>query len=270
MVWVVDRGLIRLRDQVNAAAPDRSKASDGTIGDPAHQTQGSASDHNPEDASDAPGNPDEQVDALDLTHDPGSGADMAVITEAIRRSKDRRVSYVIFSRRIFSGPDGPMPFVWRTYYGTDPHTNHAHISVRDSTHDQTQDWEIGMALTGTEHIWLQANKTRLEALALGKKTYPRDWTTSTTDQETNWAITQLALIGPLGTALTNAATKVAELTNTVAQMKATVEEVAGLSVQVAELKAMVAELLARPPVVGGPVTGQVSVSGTLTVADVDE
>jgi hypothetical protein len=142
--WVVDRGPIRLRDQINAAAPNRSKASDGFIGDPAHQA--TESDHNPEHPPPA-GNPDYQVDAGDFTHDPAHGADMGVVSEAIRQSKDPRVSYVIFNRRIFSGPDGPQPWVWRPYSGTSAHTEHMHVSVRDITHDQTQDWKIGLDMT---------------------------------------------------------------------------------------------------------------------------
>ncbi len=142
--WIVDRGLDKLLTQINAVAPNRSKASDGSIGDPAHQA--TASDHNPEHPP-PPGNPDYQVDARDFTQDPAHGADMAVISEAIRQSKDLRVSYVIYNRRIFSGPDGPQPWVWRTYTGTDPHTNHMHISVRDATHDQTQDWRISLDMT---------------------------------------------------------------------------------------------------------------------------
>lgn len=140
MAWVVDKGLLRLRDEINMLAPHRSKASDGFIGDAAHA--GTPSDHNPQHPA-PPGNPDYQVDAGDFTHDPAHGADMAMISEAIRRSRDSRVSYVIFNRRIFSGPEGPAPFVWRAYTATaDPHTNHMHVSVRDRTHDQDQEWVI--------------------------------------------------------------------------------------------------------------------------------
>jgi hypothetical protein len=92
MSYVVDRGLLKLRDQVDAAAPGRKKGSDGTIGDAEHAAR--TSQHNPE-SPPPPGNPDNQVDALDLTHDPASGADMAVVTEAIRRSKDLRVRYCV-------------------------------------------------------------------------------------------------------------------------------------------------------------------------------
>lgn len=149
--WVVDKAITKLFDQINAAAPNRSKKSDGTFGDPAHQAQGAASQHNPEHPAPA-GNPDYQVDAGDYTHDPAHGADMAIVSESIRESKDARVLYVIFNRREFSGPEGPDPFVWRDYDGDDPHTNHMHVSVRDVTHDQTQDWEIGIDMSAQELV----------------------------------------------------------------------------------------------------------------------
>lgn len=150
-LWTVDKGLLRLRAQVDALAPGRSKASDGTIGDAAHAA--TDSDHNPEHPP-PPGNPDYQVDALDLTHDPAHGADMAVIAEAIRVSRDRRVSYVIFNRRIYSGSGGPQPWVWRPYTGASAHTEHMHVSVRDDHHDEIQDWAIGATMTeGFEGIF---------------------------------------------------------------------------------------------------------------------
>lgn len=140
--WVVDKGLDKLLAQLNAAAPGRSKASDGGIGDAAHAARDS--DHNPEHPPPA-GNPDEQVDARDFTQDTAHGADMNVVAEALRLSKDPRIKYVIWNRRFFNGRNGPYPWVWQTYTGTtDPHTNHMHVSVEDDTHDQTQDWSIGI------------------------------------------------------------------------------------------------------------------------------
>jgi hypothetical protein len=144
--WVVDRGIVKLRDQINRLAPGRSKASDGTIGDQAHQAQGVASDHNPEHPA-PPGNPDYQVDAGDFTHDPAHGADMALISEAIRRSRDRRVSYVIYNRQIFNR----IEFAWMPYAGVDPHTNHMHVSVNDTFHDETQDWVITLGHPEVSH-----------------------------------------------------------------------------------------------------------------------
>jgi hypothetical protein len=153
MAWVVDLGLEKLLEQIDHAAPDRSKASDGSIGDEAHQ--GTDSDHNPQTPAPS-GNPNNQVDARDITHDPNHNADMGTVSEAIRLSKDKRVSYVIFNRRIYSGKNGPSPWVWRTYDGDNPHDKHMHVSVLDSTHDQTQDWEIGImsAEDTSKAVWL--------------------------------------------------------------------------------------------------------------------
>lgn len=154
MAWVVDRGILRLFAQINDAAPGRSKASDGTIGDAAHQA--GVSDHNPEHPAPA-GNPDYQVDAGDYTHDPAHGADMGVVSESIRVSRDARVKYVIFNRRIFHGTRdaarrGLTAWRWYPYVESDPHTNHMHVSVEDATHDQTQDWQIGIDMPTPEEI----------------------------------------------------------------------------------------------------------------------
>lgn len=141
--WVVDGGLLVLRDQVDEMAPTRHKGSDGTKGDSLHAAR--ASRHNPEHPP-PPGNPDYQVDALDLTHDPARGADMAVVTENIRLSRDPRVNLVIFNRRMFSSyAHGEHPaWTWRPYDGEDPHSGHAHIEVNDTHHDDTRPWSIGM------------------------------------------------------------------------------------------------------------------------------
>lgn len=141
MAWTVDPGLQVLLAQINAAAPNRSKASDGSIGDPAHQA--GTSDHNPEYPAPA-GNPAGEVDARDFTHDPRyAGSDMHQVTEAIRLSRDPRVAYVIWNRRIYSGAAGPSPWVWRGYAGDNPHDKHAHVSVRDVNRG-TQPWAIAL------------------------------------------------------------------------------------------------------------------------------
>jgi len=135
----VDEGVLKLFDQLDAAFPNRRTDSDGTIGDADHQDR--TSDHNPQYPA-PPGNPEGQIDAGDYTNDPSSGADMGVISESIRKSKDQRVKYVIFNRRIFYGPDYTSPFVWFSYTGTDPHTGHMHLSVRDATCNENYAWAI--------------------------------------------------------------------------------------------------------------------------------
>lgn len=149
--WVVDRSIPVLFGQVDTAAPGRNKGSDGTIGDADHQAR--ESDHNPE-SPPPPGNPDDQVDAADITHDPAHGADMGVVAESIRKSRDRRVRYVIFNRRIFYGYDRPgLPaFTWTTYSGSDPHSGHMHVSVNDVHHDETQLWQIGIGMADSPQL----------------------------------------------------------------------------------------------------------------------
>jgi hypothetical protein len=110
-------GLATLRDQINATYPNRSKLSDGWIGDAAHAAR--ASDHNPNDAG--------VVTALDITHDPAGGPDTWQLAEVLRQRKDPRIKYVISNGRIFSSV--VSPWTWRRYAGTNKHAHHIHISV---------------------------------------------------------------------------------------------------------------------------------------------
>lgn len=141
MSWRAAHSLIVLRDQINAAYPNRNKASDGIIGDAAHQA--SYSDHNPDQYG--------IVRALDITHDPSHGCDIDMLTDRLQASRDSRISYLIANRLIMSGAAGPSPWVWRNYDGDDPHTNHFHLSVvSDSRADSTNSWNINLGTGGTE------------------------------------------------------------------------------------------------------------------------
>lgn len=134
MTWRTARSLDVIKAQVDEMAPGRSRASDGTIGDDAHQS--GTSDHNPDGAA--------IVRARDITHDPANGADMNRLADDLVASRDPRIKYVIWSRRICSGAAGPSPWKWRPYSGSNPHTKHLHLSVvGDSRADQTHRWTIG-------------------------------------------------------------------------------------------------------------------------------
>lgn len=138
--WRIAKSLLALREQVNRKAPGRSKASDGTIGDAAHASR--ASDHNPWVKDGSVG----VVTALDITHDPTNGCDAGAIVEAIRGSRDTRVKYVIWNRRI-ANPlpiGGQPPWAWRPYTGSNPHSKHCHISVKSekSSYDSVVSWTI--------------------------------------------------------------------------------------------------------------------------------
>lgn len=141
--WRVVESLDQLRDQLDAAFPERSHASDGTIADSEHST---TSDHYPHRYEVLGSTP--VVTAFDGTQDPAHGCDNTVITEAIRVSRDPRVKYVIWNRRLYSSyaSSGYPPWAWRPYTGSsDPHTNHFHISVLPTTlADSRTPWKIGV------------------------------------------------------------------------------------------------------------------------------
>jgi len=135
MTWRLASSLVKLRDQVNARHPNRSKASDGTIGDAAHASR--SSDHNP---WVGPG----VVTAIDLTHDPVNGIDIDKFTDELAASRDPRIKYIIANGLILDSRPGMNPWKWVKYYGPNQHTRHVHISVMPSAnlYDSNAPWNI--------------------------------------------------------------------------------------------------------------------------------
>ena len=127
MTWRLDKSLEKLRTQVNITYPNRSKLSDGTIGDTAHAS--TVSDHNP----DANG----VVRAMDITHDPVHGLDIQNLADGLRDSRDSRIKYIIANSRIFIPPN----WSWQAYSGSNPHSKHMHISIKGN-YDDTKNWSI--------------------------------------------------------------------------------------------------------------------------------
>lgn len=130
MAWRLAESLTVLRNQANRLAPQRSKASDGTIGDQAHQNR--KSDHNP--------NQHGVVTALDLTHDPEHGADMHVWANSIIKHRHPALDYVIWDEHIA----GPWTnYNWQ-YHGRGSHVQHMHVSVQESPalYDLTNEWVL--------------------------------------------------------------------------------------------------------------------------------
>lgn len=136
MAWRVAESLKHLREQINQRAPNRSKASDGTIGDAAHASTNS--DHNPHVIDGGVG----VVTALDVTHDPDDGCDAQKIVDALVKSKDKRIKYIIWKKQIVSS--SIHPWVWRQYNGKNPHTKHFHLSVsaNKALYDSVADWQL--------------------------------------------------------------------------------------------------------------------------------
>lgn len=107
--------------QVNARVPGRSRASDGSIGDAAHQSR--TSDHNA--WRRVGGQP--VVGAIDITHDPKGGFDSYAFAQSLAKSRDPRVKYIISNGKIWNHAEG-----WRKYNGKNPHDHHVHVSASDS------------------------------------------------------------------------------------------------------------------------------------------
>lgn len=142
MTWRVARSLDVLLAEVNAAAPNRSKISDGSIGDAAHASRDS--DHNPWRRG-ADGMP--VVGARDFTHDPADGLDCNKLASSVaallgKHSALGSGAYVIWNRRIISRDR--LGEGWRAYTGSNPHDKHCHVSVCTSPagFDSTAPWNV--------------------------------------------------------------------------------------------------------------------------------
>jgi hypothetical protein len=161
--WRVAKSLDRLLAQVNRLAPDRSKASDGAIGDAKHQSR--ESDHNPWVTDGTIG----VVTARDITNDPKHGCSAEQIANSIVASKDPRIKYVIWDKRICNAT--VQPWKWRAYKGKNPHTKHVHISVRPdkAKYDDEQDWQLTQAAVGNLAMAFEAAASADIELAWGKR-----------------------------------------------------------------------------------------------------
>jgi hypothetical protein len=136
----IAKSLEKLRAQINATFPHRSKLSDGWIGDPSHQSTNS--DHNPH-IIEAKWR---VVSALDITNDPAHGCEANKIAKALIAGRDARIKYVISNGRIASSfvSGKNAPWAWRAYTGKNKHDHHFHISVRaqKSMYDSEHAWKF--------------------------------------------------------------------------------------------------------------------------------
>lgn len=137
MDWTLAPSLVTLRNQINATWPNRSKASDGTIGDAAHGKV--PSDHNPNSAG--------VVCALDVTHDPANGFNAHALADILVANRHPQLKYVISNSRIAGPWTG---WKWTAYYGSNKHDKHIHVSVgvgddgksQPGSYESNQRWTI--------------------------------------------------------------------------------------------------------------------------------
>lgn len=141
MTYRIAKSLDTLRRQINQLFPERSKVSDGWIGNSEHATR--ASDHNPW-VKDSKGVG--VVTAIDITLDKdpsdGVGVDCQKLADALVRSRDARIKYIIWNRQICSSKK--QPWKWRSYAGKNAHKHHLHISVdaSEKLFDDARQWNL--------------------------------------------------------------------------------------------------------------------------------
>lgn len=153
--WVLIPCLKALFAEFNRIAPSRDHASDGSIGDTAHQNE--VSDHNADETGNVPIHDADhinEVHAIDVDNnlnrpDLGSDPMEAVIqffVAEVRKNNpngtDRgRLRYFIYNKRIWKASNG-----WKqeAYTGPSPHTEHAHFSAEYETsyESDTSSWGL--------------------------------------------------------------------------------------------------------------------------------
>jgi hypothetical protein len=136
----LSKSVIQFREQADDAYPDRDRRSDGTIGDARHSK--TKSDHNP-----CPNTGFVRAFDLDASLD-GKNATAHYLANQIRinAKRDKRIAYVIFNKRIASKR---TLWRWIKYRGTNPHTQHIHISFTKAGDKDSSFFQIPL-LGGTD------------------------------------------------------------------------------------------------------------------------
>ena len=182
--WILIPCLRALFMEFDRIAPSRDHASDGSIGDAAHQHE--VSDHNPDETGSVPIHDADhinEVHAIDVDNNLNeSDLTMEKVVQFLlgrcRSGAEKRLRYIIFNRRIWEASNG---WKQRAYTGPSPHTEHAHFSFSYTTalEASTASWhleDIPVALTDADKKWLAAEIDKAATAAAA-----RVWATKITD-----------------------------------------------------------------------------------------
>jgi hypothetical protein len=162
--WVLIPCLKVLFAEFDRIAPSRDHASDGSIGDLAHQNE--VSDHNRDEEGSVPIHDADhinEVHAIDVDNNlRESDLTMEKVVQFLlarcRSGAEKRLRYMIYNRRIWSASSG---WVQKTYTGASPHTEHGHFSASYETllEASTASWrleDIPVALTAADKEWIES------------------------------------------------------------------------------------------------------------------
>jgi len=174
--WVLIACLKQLFAEFDLIAPNRDHASDGSIGDTAHQHE--VSDHNPDETGSVPIHDADHVNevhAIDVDSDLREpGLDMETVVQFLlgrcRSGAERRLRYIIYNRRIWEADNG---WKQRAYTGASAHTEHAHFSASYDTAREasTASWhleDIEVAVSDADKKAIAAETVK-QLLAADKK-----------------------------------------------------------------------------------------------------
>lgn len=182
--WVLVACLKELFAEFDRIAPNRDHASDGSIGDTAHQDE--VSDHNPDETGSVPihdADHTNEVHAIDVDNTlREAGLSMETVVQFLlarcRSGAEKRLRYIIYNRRIWEASTG---WKQRAYTGSSPHTEHAHFSASYDTGKEasTASWhleDIPVALTADDKKWISAQiatiAEKVWATKIGNENYP--------------------------------------------------------------------------------------------------
>lgn len=164
--WSLTKGMANLLAQIDEAFPDRDHASDGTIGDTAHQAEKSG--HNPDRTANAEykdGDALNEVRAIDVDSDfRAAPATAQQVVDHIRAlpGVGNVLRYMIYNRKIYRASNGWKP---EAYTGASAHTEHIHFSgqfTQAADNNTTFDYrleEIPVALTASDKAWISQEIT---------------------------------------------------------------------------------------------------------------
>ena len=169
--WILVACLKALFAEFDRIAPSRDHASDGSIGDAAHQNE--VSDHNPDETGSVPIHDADhinEVHAIDVDNNLNeSDLTMEKVVQFLlgrcRSGAEKRLRYIIYNRRIWSASSG---WVQKAYTGASAHTEHAHFSASYETalEASTASWhleDIPVAMTDADKTWVQQQNAKLLA-----------------------------------------------------------------------------------------------------------